>query len=221
MSHNPLATVSTYVHVLDRHIVEHRRGYRYGPENHALWDCVADASPLRILDLGAGCGILGLLAFERTQAHELIAVERQREFVELARENLADPRMRVIEEDIRHVVDIQADLVIANPPFYSPDEGQPSRNTTKRNATHANFGDVFTFCEVAARNMTIDGTLWVLYPSDRLDRLHEAVRDAGLCTQTIRIQYARNTGRPYRVWLEAKREAAPLRVFSATTLTSR
>lgn len=83
---------------------------------------------LRVWDLGCGTGLLGLLLLQRQQALQVTGLELQAPAAELAQraaiQNGLDGRFRILQGDLRKIRSLSpsggADLVLCNPPYYSP-----------------------------------------------------------------------------------------------------
>lgn len=97
-------------------------GYCYNSDSLFLYDFISFFKPKgRVLDVGAGCGIVGLLVARDNEKVKLEAVEKQDIFAEYATINA---RVNKIEYKI-HRGDflnldetIKYDFIISNPPFY-------------------------------------------------------------------------------------------------------
>ncbi|MCB9507882.1 MAG: methyltransferase [Myxococcales bacterium] len=209
------ATVSTTT-PWGQPFVEPKRGYRFGPDSALLYELLRDptlapTAPRRVLDLGAGCGVLGLAAVaaaaDRGVAARATLVERDPDLAALARENLGRSGRdgEVVEADLRSTPVGVADLVVANPPFFVPGEGVESRVQHARAATHAYFGDVADFVAAAAAALSPDGALMLLYPADRAAAALATLAAASLAVDALLVVHARHTGAPYRVWARCMR----------------
>ena len=97
-------------------------GYCYNSDSIFLYDFINSFNPKgKVLDVGAGCGVVGLLVARDNEKVVLEAVEKQEQFVEYAtinaRVNKIDYKINkcdFIEFDEK----IKYDYIISNPPFY-------------------------------------------------------------------------------------------------------
>lgn len=97
-------------------------GYCYNSDSIFLYDFISSFKPKgRVLDVGSGCGIVGLLVARDNDKVRLEAVEKQDAFVEYATHNA---RVNKIEYKLHKsdfldlVLDEKYDYIISNPPFY-------------------------------------------------------------------------------------------------------
>ena len=114
-------------------------GYCYNSDSIFLYDFISSFKPKgKVLDVGAGCGIIGLLVARDNKKVELEAVEKQDEFVEYATINA---RVNKIEYKIHKKnflkleEDVKYDYIISNPPFYH-DGVTKSQNESLFNARY-------------------------------------------------------------------------------------
>ncbi len=98
-------------------------GYCYNSDSLFLYDFITKFQPKgRVLDVGAGCGIIGLLVARDNPKISLEAVEKQEAFIHFAQTNA---RVNKIDYKL-HQGDFTSlkfeekyDFIISNPPFYS------------------------------------------------------------------------------------------------------
>ncbi len=97
-------------------------GYRYNSDSLFLYDFINSFHPKgKVLDVGSGCGIVGLLVARDNSKVQLQAVEKQSLFVEYATINA---KVNKIAYKIKHSsfldidIDEKYDFIISNPPFY-------------------------------------------------------------------------------------------------------
>ncbi len=114
-------------------------GYCYNSDSLFLYDFINSFNPKgRVLDVGAGCGVVGLLVARDNEKVQLEAVEKQAAFIEYAttnaRVNKIDYKMHrgdfiELDESAKY------DYIISNPPFY-PEGVQKSEDEMLKNARY-------------------------------------------------------------------------------------
>lgn len=188
-------------------VLEPRRGYRFRPENVALYGLLAQQGPAdTVLELGAGSGSLFLAAICAASPRRAVALELQEDAAERLERTLqahdlreracvlrGDLRQEALQERAREALGGGAQLVVCNPPFFPPGWGRPSAHEGVRLSTHAEHGGVVDFAQAAAALMAPQGRLWLVYDAGRLAEVVVAAQRAGL--QILRV-----------VWLPDKRE---------------
>ena len=114
-------------------------GYCYNSDSVFLYNFINSFKPKgRVLDVGAGCGIVGLLVARDNSRVSLEAVEKQDVFVEYATINA---RVNQIEyklhqrDFINLGEEVKCDYIISNPPFY-PEGATKSGNEMLFNARY-------------------------------------------------------------------------------------
>ncbi|MBD3823061.1 MAG: methyltransferase [Epsilonproteobacteria bacterium] len=98
------------------------RGYCYNSDSIFLFDFIDSFSPKgSMLDVGAGCGVVGLLVAKHNPKVSLEAVEKQEIFTHYARNNA---RVNEISYKLHHSdfleldESVKYDYIVSNPPFY-------------------------------------------------------------------------------------------------------
>ncbi len=146
----------------------------------------------RILDIGAGTGLLSLMLAQRSAGAAIDAVEIDAEAAVQAMENVADSvfsdRIRIINEDaLQYSPAAPYDLIISNPPFFSKSlHGPDDRRNVARHAGALNLATLF---ETASGALACKGAFALLMPlASEMEILTEA-RQSGLHLHaTLRIQ---------------------------------
>jgi len=97
-------------------------GYCYNSDSIFLYDFINSFKPKgRVLDVGAGCGVVGLLVARDNPKVKLEAVEKQDTFVEYASINARVNKIdyKIHKKDFLELDDnYKYDYIISNPPFY-------------------------------------------------------------------------------------------------------
>ena len=114
-------------------------GYCYNSDSLFLYNFISSLKPKGdMLDVGAGCGIVGLLVARDNPKVQLSGVEKQEAFIHYARTNA---RVNKIEYEL-HQCDFleldeskKYDYIVSNPPFY-PEGVQKSENEMLQHARY-------------------------------------------------------------------------------------
>lgn len=129
----------------DLMIAQPRHGYRYSLDPLLLAKfCGPVAAGGKIADLGAGCGIIGLVLARLHPTALLTAVENNPDMALLIQQNMLrnglSERCSVCAEDVISVrsrfTDSTFDLVVSNPPFRRAGSGKISPRTGRDSARH-------------------------------------------------------------------------------------
>ena len=152
-----------------------------------------------ILDLGTGCGIIGLILALRHRDIHISAVEIQSDLAYAASKNVVenkmDGRITVIHADMRSLPNRQImgpfDWVVSNPPFRRPASGRINPNNQRAVARHEIEIDMAQLFGCAGRLLRTGGRFTTIYPADRTADMIERMRLSGIepkCIQTVHSQ---------------------------------
>ncbi len=189
-----------------------RRGHRFSTDDVlTAWTGLrARPGAQRVLDLGAGVGSVGLMTlYGLSEAARLVSVEVQQVSADLARRTVAynglEARVEVRRGDLRDRAMVRDqerfDLVVANPPYLPEGSATRSPNPQRAAARLELHGDVFDYCEVAARHLAPGGVFCFCHAA-RDPRPLEAVSRAGLALLWRQAVIFRN-GQPPHLALHA------------------
>lgn len=181
-----------------------RDGYRFSVEAPLLvWFAVSrqDRPVRNCVDLGAGCGVIGLGLLAAGGAQTVLAVEVQPPLATLARDNATangfEPsRYRVVSASCSELGETpppaSADLVVSNPPYWPAGSGRPPGDEQRRIACHETELDIASWVSVAARLLEPRrGRVCFVFPARRLDSLLAAIQAAGLAATRLRLVHPR------------------------------
>jgi tRNA1Val (adenine37-N6)-methyltransferase len=146
------------------------------------WSRVEDAS--RILDVGTGCGLIALMAAQRSNA-EIDAVEIEEEASEQALENVAaspwNTRIHVYHDSFQHFAQGKGasyDVILSNPPYFSHSL-KPS-GYSRSLARHDEQLGLEALVFYAARLLRPGGSLSVIIPAGKQEELTALAHFNGL-----------------------------------------
>jgi len=200
-------------------LLQPRRGYRVAVDAVLLAAAVDARADMRVLDLGAGVGAVGLCIARRVPGCHVVGIELQPALAALAERNAAlndiNDRVRTIVHDLARPLPItlgKFDHVATNPPYLAAAVADPSPDPGKALATVESSATLARWLEVATGALKPAGTLILIHRSDRLDDIATNLVELGWGDLTVKrlmpaqrvLVRARRADRPDR------REAPPL-----------
>lgn len=164
----------------------------------------------RVLDVGCGCGLIGLMAAQRG-ANEVVMVEIDPAAAgEAAANAAASPwadRVSVVNGDFL-TCDLTGkfDSIVSNPPFFN--SGLPAPDGRRAAARHEDILPAEAFMHRAAAILAPDGSICVILPADRVTDWTFAAELYGLITAEACELTTRPGAEPKRAVLTFRRETA-------------
>jgi len=150
-------------------------GMKISTDGIAFGSWVDATGARRILDVGAGSGLLSLMLAQRFPHAQIDAIEIEPTAAQRARENFANSpwsdRLTLIEGDFKEYKSTENyDLIVSNPPYYSTTHNySSSRRKLARNSNSLSPGDLVK----GAQRLSANGTLSVIIPARLEDEFKE------------------------------------------------
>ncbi|WP_373852802.1 tRNA1(Val) (adenine(37)-N6)-methyltransferase [Helicobacter suis] len=141
----------------------------------------------RLLDVGAGCGIVGILCAKK-YANPLDLIEIDSNLAFFARLNSQNlPQAQVYQANfLDYPLTPGYDAILSNPPYY-PAESLKSPYTQKARATNQSFLPLLDFCTKASFLLKPKGYFILCYHASLIDTLISALQKAKLKAILLRF----------------------------------
>lgn len=167
--------------------------------------------PQTIFDIGAGCGVIGLMACQRFADASVHFVENDGGAVDDLNHNISESpwaaRCRVVASDFASASLDKADLIVCNPPFFMTGERAPS--VARAAARHAASLSPLSLIEFAASHLSPAGRVALIFPAEMLDAVEECATFARLSPVRICSVSSVEGKAPVRVLAEFACESKP------------
>ena len=198
-----------------------RQGYRFSLDSILLAHFTPIQNGDSVLDLGCGCGIVGLIIMYRWQTvlQEVVGLEIQPELAEIAgnngRLNGFIKKFKVVEGDLRTIkTSFPAESftrVVCNPPFYTTGSGRESTDRQSLIARHQVCASTDQTMAAASLVVKNRGSVSVVFPADRLVELTVSMATAGLQPKRMQMvyNYPGGEGTARLVLIEAIKNGGP------------
>jgi tRNA1(Val) A37 N6-methylase TrmN6 len=125
--------------------------------------------PKSILDLGAGCGIIGIELQKKFNSFDLALVEAQHEFREYLEINLKGFGLKesnqslIIESFSGFFLEKKFDLIVSNPPYFLPGTGKSSSSSNRDTCRHFRIDSIEILLNCIHRHLSYDGMACLVF----------------------------------------------------------
>lgn len=167
-------------------------GYRFSKDSLLLAGFPATGKARRVLDIGAGCGVVGLafLLAHPECAASLTALDISPDMVAASQENAARlgfaDRFSAVQADVVNSPKMSGlksgsfDLCLLNPPYRAPGTGRRSPHPARTAAREETTATLADFLAAASRLLAPRGRLALCLPPSRLPELLACLTAASL-----------------------------------------
>lgn len=175
-------------------IYQSKKGFRFTTDSLLLAGFVKDVKYKKVIEIGAGSGVISVLLAKFFRVEKIYAVEIQKESFDLLCRtieiNKLEDRIIPIFSDIREYKPKESvDMVISNPPYRKGGTGYKSPREEKNYARFMDsltMEDIFKFCKSYLKT---GGFLYLSFIADRLNELFEFTKSYSIEPKRLRILY--------------------------------
>jgi tRNA1Val (adenine37-N6)-methyltransferase len=171
-----------------RGLAQPQNGFRFSMDALLLACFVPSTYKGRILDLGTGCGVIGLTLLLRRLQVQVIGLDRDFQTLVLAQNNIRrlglEDRFSLFSGDVCQFVSQGPVLrpgslsgVVCNPPYRHPQSGRTPKGQGRLEARFSSQAQTEAFVQVAANVLKVRGRLYLVYWAQRLNGLFGLLND--------------------------------------------
>jgi tRNA1Val (adenine37-N6)-methyltransferase len=176
-----------------------------------LLACFAGIKPDEVIvDLGTGCGVvgLGILLRNGEKRIRVRGIDAEEEMVHVARSNVRtlgyDEQMEIFHADVRDIKQMFtpecADVVVCNPPYRQTGRGKSCPDASKNRARFEVRASLDAFMRGAGFMLKNRGRIYLVYLAEQLDLLFAAMQTSRIVPKRLFPVHAR-WGEPARLVL--------------------
>ena len=193
-------------------------GYRYNSDSLFLYDFISSFKPRgRMLDVGAGSGVVGLLVARDNPRVELSAVEKQDLFTFLAQKNAEVNKIpyTLYQTDFLEFEDAQGfEYIVSNPPFYHEGASR-SEDTMVHTARYNVHLPIDAFVKKAAALLRPQGHFIFCYDAQQFGLLCAALDNAKLRVVDVQFVHSKRDRKASIVLVHARKNSKSLMTVRA------
>ncbi len=197
-------------------IIQKQDGFCFGIDSILLSDFAKEIKKgSKVVDLGTGTGILGIMLCAKTELSKIIGIEIQKEMADMAKRSIKlnnlQNRFEILNENIKniskHLKEGTFDAVITNPPYKKIGTGITNGNESKLISRHEITAKLEDFIKIANKLLKDKGTFYMVHRPDRLVDIIETLRKYKLEPKSIRFIHPKVNKEPNMLLIKAIKNA--------------
>jgi tRNA1(Val) A37 N6-methylase TrmN6 len=179
-------------------ILQKKKGYRYTIDSILLAHFVELKEEERLLELGAGSGVISLVLAFRNPSIRITGIEIQEGLAGMARRSIAlnglEGRVEIFHGDAGNAGDYAEarsfDVAVFNPPYRKVGSGRVNPREEKALARHEVAGSVTDFLRTARHALKPGGRVCLIYPCSRMVEALHRMRSEKLEPKRLRMVHS-------------------------------
>lgn len=224
----------TFDTIRDIEICQHKNGYRFSIDALLLFSFVNLHRVQKIIDLGAGSGIIGILLAKKYLEADVTLIELQEGLSSLSHRNIAsnelNDRVRIINADIKYLLELrnaqahnqlqfsneklkglfaQFGLAVSNPPFRKLKTGLISCGDEKAIARHEIKLSLSELIMSASFLLRHHGRFCFIHLPERLTEIFVLMRQYSIEPKRLRFVHSRPNSEAKMVLIEGVKGGKP------------
>lgn len=197
-------------------IIQNKDGFCFGIDSIILSDFAKEIkNESKVIDLGTGTGILGILLCSKTQTKNIIGIDIQQEVCNMAIRSInmngLQDRFQIINKDIRDLDKIfdknSFDVVVTNPPYKKKQTGLINENTNKLISKHELTATLEDFIHISSNLLKDRGSLYMVNRPERLSEIICVLNKYKLKPKVLRLVQPKIDKPPNLVLIKAVKNA--------------
>lgn len=195
---------------------EYKNGLLFGTDALLLSRFACGGLRKKVVDLGSGSGVIGLLMLAEKKAGHVWGVEIQKKYAELAEDNartngLSDKYTSVCNDlnEVKNIFDCGfADVVVSNPPYMKTTYGKKNISEEKMIARHEVSCNIDDVCKAASWCLKYGGDFFIVHRPERLSSIMSSMKKYSIEPKKLLIVSATSDSSPSLVLVSGRKDAS-------------
>lgn len=182
-------------------IIQNTKDFCFGIDSVILSDFAKNIKKgSKVVDLGTGTGIIGLLLCKKTEIKEIVGVEIQKEVAEMANRsiklNKLEDKFKILNTDINKIFEDKLleknkfDVVVMNPPYKEKGTGKINEVDSKIISRHEVKATLSDFIKMASNLLKDKGEIYIVHKPERMPDIIQKMRENKIEPKEIKTVYS-------------------------------
>ncbi len=199
-------------------IIQNTKGFCFGIDSVLLADFAKEIKrDSKVIDLGTGTGIIGILLCAKTEISRMVGVEIQEEVYDIAKRNVKlnklEEKFTLMNINIKELGKRQEigkfDAIVTNPPYKKENTGIQNENEKKLISRHEIAANLEDFIRISSQLLKDKKDLYMVHRPDRLVDIIEILRKYRLEPKKLKLVYPKPEKEPNLLLIKATKNAKP------------
>lgn len=197
-------------------IYQDTEGFRFGIDSILLTEFAKDIKKnSRIVDLGTGTGVIGMLLCKKSNPKGVIGVEKQEEVCKLTQKSIEINNLQNIFKLINcDIKDLKLnknyyDVVITNPPYKKAGTGVDANNEKKQISRFETTANLDDWIKVSSNLLNSQGSFYMVYRTERLAEVINTLNKYDLTLKKIRFVHSKIAEESKLMLIKAVKQGRP------------
>ena len=181
-------------------VIQNNKGFCFGIDSVILSDFAKNIKDnSRVVDLGTGSGVIGLLLCKKTKLKEIIGIEIQKDVANMAKRSIRlnnlENMFQIVNENINDIFvqgilnKKQYDVVVMNPPYKEVGTGKQNEDEVKLISRHEIKAKLSDFIATASNLLKDKGEVYIVHKPERTIDIMQKMRENKIEPKEMKIVY--------------------------------
>ena len=181
-------------------VIQNNKGFCFGIDSVILSDFAKNIKDnSRVVDLGTGSGVIGLLLCNKTKLKEIIGIEIQKDVANMAKRSIRlnnlENMFQIVNENINDIFvqgilnKNQYDVVVMNPPYKEVGTGKQNEDEVKLISRHEIKAKLSDFIATASNLLKDKGEVYIVHKPERTIDIMQKMRENKIEPKEMKIVY--------------------------------
>lgn len=193
-------------------IIQNKDGFCFGIDAVLLSDFAKDIrNNSKVLDLGTGTGIIGILLCAKTKLSKIYGIDIQKDVCDMASRSIKlnnlEDKFEIINTNIKELLnnfeEASFDAIVSNPPYKKDNSGLKNESETKLISRHEITASLEDFISVSSKLLKSNGSIYMVHRPERLSDLFYLLKKYNLEPKKLRLVQSYQDSKPKLVLVKA------------------